>query len=141
LKKLIKIKEETEVPKSILGISVQEPDYKIAWELNTILSVELKKLPDKILTDNKSDSEISIPFYYYKSDDNVKYFFIQNNFQGYTFLSGIKHIDFILFVLPEIKAKLVELKNTLVKTKRFTGAFLIELNKRQENKLKLILKK
>jgi hypothetical protein len=53
LKKLIKIKEETEVPKSILGISVQEPDYKIAWELNTILSVELKKLPDKILTDNK----------------------------------------------------------------------------------------
>jgi hypothetical protein len=71
----------------------------------------------------------------------VKYFFIQNNFQGYTFLSGIKHIDFILFVLPEIKAKLVELKNTLVKTKRFTGAFLIELNKRQENKLKLILKK
>jgi hypothetical protein len=140
LKKVIKIKESIDIPDTVIGISSQETDYKIAWEINMLLNIELKKNPDKVFIEDKTSDEVRIPYYFSEETDGLKYFIIRNILPEYVFFKGLKHIDFVLLVLTDSEEDLIKINSLLSKGKNFLGSFIIHLNSRQVRKLKSLLK-
>jgi hypothetical protein len=140
LKKVIHIKEGINLPEKIIGISSQSTDYKIAWEINNLLNIELKKYPDKIV-ENADFKEIRLSYYYCKGENNEKYFIMQNAVSGYSLLPKLKNINFFFIIFNTDDDRLKQFQKILNSAHTFLGCFMIALNKQQINKLKSILKK
>jgi len=140
LKKIIQIPDGINLPEQIIGISSQNTDYKVAWEINNILNIELKKYPDKKI-EIKDSEDVNLSYYYFKGDKDEKYFILQNSAKGYNLLTKLKNINFFFIILDLSENELGRIQKKLNSSNFFLGCFLISLNRPQINKLKSIIKK
>ncbi len=84
----------------VFGISSAYIDYRLAWELNLKLSIQLEKQSEKLSIEDKKTKELNSFFLYYFFDEEnlTKYYLIRNK-QKNKFIVGEKQfIDYFLCI-------------------------------------------
>ncbi len=88
-------KDEQEDAFALIGISCHQKDYRLCWELNKTLEIELQKEED-IPGPNE---DISFSRYYYNQEDLLQEFYLLTNKIGKNYLATeLKQADYILQV-------------------------------------------
>jgi hypothetical protein len=87
--------DEQEDSFTLIGISCHQKDYRLCWELNQTLGIELQKEEDI----PGPDEEISFSRYYFNNDDFLQEYYLLTNKIGKTFFAPeLKQADYILQV-------------------------------------------
>jgi hypothetical protein len=91
---------ENDTDIEVFGISSAYIDYRLAWELNLKLSIQLEKQSEKLEIEDKKTKEINSFFLYffYDKENLTKYYLIRNK-QENKFIVGEKQfIDYFLCI-------------------------------------------
>lgn len=76
---------------SLIGISCHSKDYRLCWELNKTLNIELIRSEDYLI------DESHYPFYEYVDDDNyLEHYFITNRGKAGFLIPEQKKVDYFL---------------------------------------------
>src|SRR5688572_21571318 len=98
----------------LLGVITSVKGYKLAWELNQLLHINLVKQPDLVVGFKNSD-EKSFPFYAYETRLNRLKLFknkpLENDPGKYFLIPEFPHFDFIILAAmqePDAYLKLID---------------------------------
>jgi hypothetical protein len=88
----------------LLGVISSVKGYKLAWELNSVLHINLVKQPD-IVVGFKNNDEKSFPFYAFETQINRLKLFknrpSENEAGKYFLIPEFPHYDFIILAVME----------------------------------------
>ncbi|MEI6122356.1 MAG: IPExxxVDY family protein [Bacteroidota bacterium] len=116
-----------------IGISAHLKDYKLCWNLNHILEINLQKNQNFISSKKKSTRE-EYSFYHYYDENNRCFFYLLSNKKDNAMLmSKMPEIDYILLIKGFLNDEKIE--HTIANIKKTTNiltAFLINMNKYSE---------
>ena len=108
----LELEEETEFP--ILGISSALGDHRLAWELNTNLSVGFQKAAVPFTLPNKNKKMMSYEYYIHENeDDQCKFFLVKNKQQASVLFTQNEKLDFFLILRENYKYDIQEFINRL----------------------------
>ncbi len=84
----------------VFGISSAYIDYRLAWELNLKLSIQLEKQSEKLELEDKKTKEIKSFFLYYFFDEEnlTKYYLIRNKQENKFMVSEKQYVDYFLCI-------------------------------------------
>jgi hypothetical protein len=84
----------------VFGISSAYIDYRLAWELNLKLSIQLEKQSEKLSLEDKKTKEINSFFlYYYFDEENLtKYYLIRNKQENKFMVNDKQFVDYFLCI-------------------------------------------
>jgi hypothetical protein len=84
----------------VYGISSAYIDYRLAWELNLKLSIQLEKQSEKLELEDKKTKEIKSFFLYYFFDEEnlTKYYLIRNKQENKFMVSEKQYVDYFLCI-------------------------------------------
>lgn len=86
---------------SLIGISCHTKDYRLCWELNKILHIDLIRTADYEI--NKKSEKSSFSFYEFIDDANyLEYFLISNRGKNGFLIPEQKKVDFLLMIRGSI---------------------------------------
>ncbi len=117
-KLVLDLKDEQEDSFTLIGISCHQKDYRLCWELNKILDIELQKEED-IPGPNE---EIKFSRYYYNNEDFLQDFYLLTNKIGKVFFATeLKQADYILqiyglrneYEVDEVVQKIISIDSVL----------------------------
>ncbi len=92
---------------SLLGISCHAKDYRLCWELNKVLNVDLIRTTDFEIS--KKSEAISFSFYEFIDETNyLEYFLISNRAKNGFLIPEQKKVDFFLMVRGNILESLTK---------------------------------
>jgi hypothetical protein len=87
----------------LLGISTDEPDYKLCWLINNRLKTDFVKVKDLELFHKKQQAEQSFPMFLFEDENAMlTYRLIGNKTENGYYLSDIRNIDFVLYIQGEL---------------------------------------
>ena len=91
---------ENDTDIEVFGISSAYIDYRLAWELNLKLSIQLEKQSEKLEIEDKKTKEINSFFlYYFYDEENLTKYYLIRNKQENKFIVGEKQfIDYFLCI-------------------------------------------
>jgi hypothetical protein len=115
----------------LAGISTTLKDYKLAYFLNTLLRLDLKRMNDFVLPDL---ADISFSFYYYDEGENQNVInLIQGKNEGYRLLPPKLPLDFLLLIRnPVSDERFAEWLQTIKKIQGIITVFELDVNKHKE---------
>jgi len=88
-------KEEKEDSFAVIGISCHQKDYRLCWEINKLLGIDMQKEEDIPGPGN----EISFSRYYFNNEDFLQEFYLLTNKIGKIYFAPeLKQADYILQV-------------------------------------------
>ena len=84
----------------VFGISSAYIDYRLAWELNLKLSIQLEKQSEKLTIEDKKTKELNSFFLYYFFDEEnlTKYYLIRNKQENKLLVSDKQFVDYFLCI-------------------------------------------
>lgn len=83
---------------SLIGIICAFKDYKLCFEINQLLEIELARIDDLELHLERKGSTGLFPLYHYKNNDDESFFLIANKGNHTWLIPEQKHIDFYLLL-------------------------------------------
>lgn len=105
----------------IMGISSAVKDYKLAWHLNQILKIDLKKMPGLDLSERSNGT---FSFYYYDEGENLNVFnLVQNHSDGQRMLNFNIPTDFLLIIRNPIPESRFE--QIMTSTRKIPGVVMV----------------
>ena len=110
--KKIKLELEEEIEFPILGISSALGDHRLAWELNTKLSVGFRKASVCFSLPNKNRKMMSYEYYIHENDQ-CKFFLVKNKQQASVLFTQNEKWDFFLILRENYKYDIENLINSL----------------------------
>ena len=104
-KLLLNIEEEYDF--SLIGISCHAKDYRLCWELNNLLSIDLSRADD--LDINLKSSIGNFSFYEFIDEENyAEYFLIANRSSKGFLIPEQKNTDFLFMIKGAAYDSLIE---------------------------------
>ena len=92
---LLSIEEDYDF--TLIGISCHTKDYRLCWELNKTLNIDLSKSLDLEISKKKETNSVS--FYEFVDDENyLEYYLISNLGSNGYLISEYKKVDFFLLL-------------------------------------------
>tara|TARA_B100000809_G_C15138934_1_gene532012 strand:+ start:3930 stop:4343 length:414 start_codon:yes stop_codon:yes gene_type:complete len=92
---------------SLIGISCHAKDYRLCWELNKVLNIDLIRTTDFEIS--KKSEAISFSFYEFIDETNyLEYFLISNRAKNGFLIPEQKKVDFFLMVRGNILESLTK---------------------------------
>ena len=84
----------------VFGISSAYIDYRLAWELNLKLSIQLEKQSEKLTIEDRKTKQINAFFLYYFFDEEnlTKYYLIRNKQDNKFLVSDKPFVDYFLCI-------------------------------------------
>jgi hypothetical protein len=84
----------------VFGISSAYIDYRLAWELNSKLSIKLEKQSERLLIEDKKTKQINSFFLYYFFDEEnlTKYYLIRNKQENKLLVNEKQFVDYFLCI-------------------------------------------
>jgi hypothetical protein len=138
LKKKITLQNSIAIPDYGIGLSTGIIDYKLVWEINQHLNINLTKLSEKLYYDKKNNQETELSVYYFKTIESEKFFLIKLKYTGISLIPGLKNFDYIIITeYPEEELKIFLSK--LTKLNIQGGCFLLQLKEIHKSVLKKII--
>lgn len=102
--KKIKFPPENSDNVNLIGIKGDLNDYRLAYFLNKILFVDLQRLDNLPIYNDKSKSMRYLSFYsYYDSDQRVFFYLISNDSNNEKIVPEYPQADFFLILVGKIK--------------------------------------
>ena len=82
---------------TLIGISCHSKDYRLCWEINKALFIDLVRTEDLEIC--KKNTAYFYPFYeYVDADNHIEYYFLSNKSDGSFLISEQKKVDFFLMI-------------------------------------------
>lgn len=91
---------ENDTDFEVFGISSAYIDYRLAWELNSKLSIQLEKKNEKLLIEDRKTKQTNSFFLYYFFDEEnlTKYYLIRNKQENKLLVSDKQFVDYFLCI-------------------------------------------
>lgn len=114
-----------EIDFDLIGICSHHNDYRLAWNINEKIGLNLAKCDeDYVLTDKKGETVSSHSMYNFEDEENrLTYYLIKNKHHGKFLIPEKPTIDFFLFLHDNIAIELVELMNNLKSVPSILGVY------------------
>jgi hypothetical protein len=138
LKKKITLHSSFEIPDYGIGFSTSMVDYRLAWEVNQKININLVKLSDKIFHEKKTGKEVELSVYYFKNGESGKLFIIKLKYEGISIIPGLKQFDYILISESSVE-EIKQLFSDLTGMNIQGGCFLIQFNENWKTVLRKII--
>ncbi|MDR2291883.1 MAG: IPExxxVDY family protein [Prevotellaceae bacterium] len=94
--KTIKIKESSNQNFVVFAIISAEDDYYLAWNINNLLSLDLKKTEHPAFQNKIPEGNTVSCFNYICAKTNIEYSFICNKYGKFRLIPQLYNIDFML---------------------------------------------
>ena len=92
MKKVLYVEDDYDF--SVLGISCHAKDYRLCWEINNGLGVDLEK-QDYIISENQSDVAFSNASYF-DEENHIEYVLISNKNEGGMLIPEYPQLDYFI---------------------------------------------
>lgn len=97
--KKFKIDIDFNLDNSLIGVSCHKKDYWIAFQLNELLHINLRRFEDLSIYKPQHDIQLLYPLFYYSDNDNlINYYFFSNHNQEGKLFPAQKTIDYFLLI-------------------------------------------
>jgi hypothetical protein len=117
----------------VFGICSHMKDYKLCWNLNKVLNIDLSKYEDFSSSEKKSASEKFSFFYYNDQNYRNNIFLLSNKKNNITLFEKIPDADYLLMIKGQISAKKTDgLISALKKTSNILTVFIVNMEKIKE---------
>ncbi len=123
-KKTLDFDIEEHIDFELIGIICAFKDFRICYEINSLLGIELKKANDLELKLEKKGSTGTFSHYQYINTDEEQFYLISNKGNHTWFIPEQKHIDYFIMIrnrssftqIPELidKLKTISLINSVL---------------------------
>ena len=137
-KKIHKLAVDFQPGFRVLGISSHQNDYRLSWALNSALGLNLSKISNLKIEDEKTTEIQEFSVFSYEDESGInKYDLISNRCHDGFLLAEYKNVDFLMLihgdmVSSEIETLLKKIKNIEIITMVFE---LSKLSSRSKQKL------
>jgi hypothetical protein len=116
-----------------IGICSHLKDYKLCWNLNKTLNINLSKYEDFSKSGKNSTKEKYSFFYYNDQNNRNTIFLLTNKNNNISLFDKIPEADYLLLIKGQIASKKIEeLIFSLKKTSNILTVFLVNLEKIKE---------
>ncbi|MFT6502876.1 MAG: hypothetical protein ACJASQ_003007 [Crocinitomicaceae bacterium] len=114
-----------EIDFDLIGICSHHNDYRLAWNINEKIGLNLAKCDeDYVLTDKKGEAVSNHSMYSFEDEENrLTYYLIKNKNQGKFLIPEKPSIDYFLFLHDNIAIELDELMNDLKSVPSILGVY------------------
>ena len=110
MKKVLNVDDDYDF--SILGISCHAKDYRLCWEINRALQIDLEKQND-ILSNNYPDVSYSNAFYN-DEENHLEFVLLSNKSEGGMVIPEYPQLDYFLKISgPQHEYSIADYKNKL----------------------------
>jgi hypothetical protein len=118
--------DETDI--EVYGISSAYIDYRLAWELNSFMAIQLEKLDKKLEVEDRKTKLLNSFFLYFFSDEEnwTKYYLIRNKQENRYLVTSKQFVDYFLVIEDNSSYKQDELLTLLRKINGIVAAFPID---------------
>lgn len=97
-RKVLKLELDEDYDFLIFGLVSTTKDYRICYQINKLLDIDLAKEKDIELKISKTGNTDQFSFYEYINEDQVAYYFICNKGKSGSFIPEYKQLDYFLIV-------------------------------------------
>lgn len=113
---------------SVIGISCHLKDYRLTFNLNKELNLQLKRIEDFTLDDKKNESLNYSIYYYHCHDTNNNFSLVANHNAERKLIPSLKQFDYFLLIQNNINTQTKkELIKAIKKVPNILTAFEIDL--------------
>lgn len=100
---------EVDYPYILLGINTSLKGYRLAWNLNTALGIDLQRAPSLEAYVAKNEREDFIFFSTFVEDQKIHYRLVENRTGAHLFIPEHPRADYLLLVdtSPELQAEVL----------------------------------
>lgn len=114
---------------SLIGISCHKKDYWIAFQLNDLLHINLRRFDDLSVYKSQHDLQLLYPLYYYSDPDHlINYYFFSNHNQEGKLFPAQKTMDYFLLINGLVdEKKLSQIVSEARKRPGINAAYNIDL--------------
>lgn len=139
-RKTHKLKYLPEYDFVVIGITSDERDYKLIWEINNALGWNLERQENYRWYNKSTETEFEFSLFTYTDPDSyIHYKLISNKHDGFTLLEELKNIDYLLLIYDESGMKqFTALKEKIRKINVVRAIFHIDIS-RYKSKERLLL--
>lgn len=115
----------------VVGITSHQSDYKLVWNVNNTLNLHLvKSEKDLSVYNEKKDTEITFPYYYFEDElDRVSYFLIKNKNELDYLIPEAPSIDYFLFLTNNYIIDVIDFIGKLRQIDAVLGVFAFDNQK------------
>lgn len=118
----------------LLGISSDEPDYKLCWLINQQLRFSFAQIDSLRIFNKKLNEEQEVAIFYFDDENTLlTYRLITNRTSSGYFLSDLKNLDYLIHIQGDLKTD--EINKLLKKVNQISSVRMcvpVELNKIKE---------
>jgi len=116
-----------------IGISSHLKDYKLCWNLNNILEINLQKNNNFISSKKKSNLEEYSFYHYYDLNQRCFYYLLSNKKNNSFLIEKMPETDYVLLMKGYMnQQKINDIVINIKKTTNILTAFLINMEKYNE---------
>jgi hypothetical protein len=137
-KKIHKLEETIKPDFQLIGVSSYENDYRVCWDINNCLKIDLQRRENLVINDRKTGISREFPLFQFEDENMyVVYKLIGNKSENGLLVKEWKNIDFLLKISGEFSKK--NLADTLLLIKKsilIQTAIILEVN--QQKTLQLL---
>ena len=114
-----------EIDFDLIGICSHHNDYRLAWNINEKIGLNLAKCDeDYVLTNKKGEAVSNHSMYSFEDEENrLTYYLIKNKHQGKFLIPEKPSIDYFFFLHDNIAIELDELMNDLKSVPSILGVY------------------
>ncbi len=139
-RKTHKLKYLPEYDFVVIGITSDERDYKLIWEINNALGWNLERQDNYRWYNKSTETEFEFSLFTFTDPDSyIHYKLISNKHDGFTLLEELKNIDYLLLIYDEPGMKqFAALSDKIRKINVVRAIFHIDIS-RYKSKERLLL--
>ena len=128
LKKIHKLNYTPDYNFAVFGITSDEKDYKLIFDINKATGWNLERRESYIFFNPKTSDEQQFPLFTYSTEDGyISYKLISNKHDNQTLLDELKNLDYLLIIIDESEYEdLTSMPERLKKIKSIRAVFLID---------------
>lgn len=123
----------------LLGIVSWERDYRLSWEINEIMHLDLERVDDHIVKHRKSGNELHFSCFIYNDDNTyLNYRLLSNRSDKGSLIEDLKNIDYLLVISGEYSDHIgLDLREKLLKLETVQSCFVIDPEKIRNSEIVL----
>ena len=122
-----------------MGITSDEKDYKLIWDINNSLGLSLERKENYRCYHQKTKVELEFPLFSYSDEDAyITYKLISNKHEGFSLLEELKNLDYLFMIYDESGEDVrSEISSKLKRISSIRAVFNIDIS-RLKNKDRLV---
>ena len=102
LKKIHKLNYSHDYSFVVIGITSDEKDYKLIWDINSLTGWNLERKDNYRYYNPKTKVESEFPLYLYNDENSyISYKIIANKYDNHSLLDELRNLDYLLIVFDE----------------------------------------